>query len=1275
MMKIFHNLLGLSVLFSAVSGFAADGPVLSVVPTEKVPALNGHVNPVEWDDCALRLENFQPSDRKFAPGVRRAAWLTFDQEKIYCAFRTTGRDVGKLTNPAEKRDDAVYIGESFELHLAHLQDPSSKVQLVVSPAAVVFDARNRNEDWNCSGNIAAGLNAEGWDLTMELKWSDLGLDPSSPDLSCLLVHNVCDSSGVISYVWGNSLSNFHAQNGYALLKQATTVAGAPNLLVVDEQKQPVLTVPLKNLSGEEQNITASVHFDRGGIIRDDFPDAIGSLHLGAGETGLLSITPALQLTEPVWGTLTMKDGAGEVFHRQKICFTYDPDFPVIVEVKNYLPSGQVGLRLSSRLAEKEDLQYKIFAPDNTLFASGSIAVPGNIDKQMYFVELPELVQEGCYRFECVGNNGMHYEANLFYQLPPEWISSPRGIDHELVAPYIPVVYQENTLSMLGGSYQFNTNALPVQVLAGESPILQQPIQFILKTQEREFELHEVALELKEQFPDQVILEGKKSFDTFSLTVTADVQEDAFLWYTFSIEPLDDKPLTIQSLKLLVPYRNDVADYLYPIDFSWENFARVLGEEAVWEGKFFPAITVYNDSCGMAFYAEAPRQWNSTAKPYSLVKNADGTLFTVDMIHQDTVLDKVSVFDFGFQLTPAKPVLAEERKFHPAHWIEYDEEKRAFTAPGAVTYHPGSGFDASSGRIALEAMRVDATGEGGMFSSDSHVFMFGNPAPLDGDTGILLLELPGKILAEVYWDNQIRSWTFKLNDGTVPAEVLPLELPQNQWFDLEFVWDEDSMELLVNGTVSARLNQPLSDFAFDNDSLLVSVGETRANYTSTVYVEDWSLESGSVSIAEKASECSAAKNTPRNGYCSGALTLCRIDGKVVWKLFGNFLTYRVNSGAKVMNFHQPWSKYYGSPVPPTDFFQRKLMELSTAVKAEGGILGVYCGGGLADTAPDSLYYKDYWMAEPDRRWAMDSASYVAPFTNYLDQAFSASCNGCSYWADYIAGGLAETMEKYNVGSLYYDGAIFGIACRNQAHGCGYYDRDNVLRESYCIRGIQRHGKQLYKLLKRKNPQGMIYNHYSGNLMPLAGAWSTLFLQGEEFMVCKPGTVVDLDEYRAKLYGRQFGAPAEMLIYHNQPFTLREGLTYSLLHDISPAAWTMIDLAQLSKIWDILDARNCGEAQWMPYWKNQHAVEVNPVAERIKLSFYLHHGKQVVAVVGNLTDAEESISFKLNADEIGFEPTAANITELEWGKALHAAADGTITITVPARDVKIIELLQK
>ncbi|MEW6754921.1 MAG: hypothetical protein AB1505_28650 [Candidatus Latescibacterota bacterium] len=320
------------------------------------------------------------------------------------------------------------------------------------------------------------------------------------------------------------------------------------------------------------------------------------------------------------------------------------------------------------------------------------------------------------------------------------------------------------------------------------------------------------------------------------------------------------------------------------------------------------------------------------------------------------------------------------------------------------------------------------------------------------------------------------------------------------------------------------------------------------------------------------------------------------------------------GTRAVVFHEGWT-------PVQNYWrtgrESELRELACACHERGMKLLLYFGYELSSLAPGYVDLADEVLVKNVEGEVMGG------WCRMPAQRANKVCYH-SVWADRLAEGIADALDRYGADGVYLDGTTVPVACANERHGCGYRSADGGLHPTYPIFAVRQLIRRLYTVIHPRG--GIIDAHQSTCLLMPALAFCHSYFDGEQFGVDResdPLEQLPLAAFRAEFMGANFGIPIDFLGL-GAGWRIEDLLYITLLHDVLPRPTPFgSDLEVVSPVWDAMSRFGAGEAEWHPYWRNQHLVEVEP--ETVKASLYLKRAApeatRVLLVASNLSTQHE------------------------------------------------------
>jgi hypothetical protein len=118
-------------------------------------------------------------------------------------------------------------------------------------------------------------------------------------------------------------------------------------------------------------------------------------------------------------------------------------------------------------------------------------------------------------------------------------------------------------------------------------------------------------------------------------------------------------------------------------------------------------------------------------------------------------------------------------------------------------------------------------------------------------------------------------------------------------------------------------------------------------------------------------------------------------------------------------------------------------------------------------------------------------YPPPEGHYMLNS-SLSARG---FADYYVAGTAWVMETFGMDGIYTDGIATAAASENLHERAGYRDENGNVHATTPIFGVREGMKRLYRVVKSHEPDGLVINHMSFNLLLPTMSFSDIDYTGE------------------------------------------------------------------------------------------------------------------------------------------------------------------------------------
>lgn len=158
-------------------------PRMRVPGTIHPPVIDGVMDAGEWDRAAACTGFVTAFDGKLAK-IQSTAWLTYDDQYIYVAFRNfRGPELSFISARARRNDDdAIVYDPSNEIWFSPPGTPETTYQTVLNVYPAVLDAKlipslgYSSKSWSGKWEVASRQNADSWTVEARAPISSFGVD-------------------------------------------------------------------------------------------------------------------------------------------------------------------------------------------------------------------------------------------------------------------------------------------------------------------------------------------------------------------------------------------------------------------------------------------------------------------------------------------------------------------------------------------------------------------------------------------------------------------------------------------------------------------------------------------------------------------------------------------------------------------------------------------------------------------------------------------------------------------------------------------------------------------------------------------------------------------------------------------------------------------------------------------------------------------------------------------------------------------------------------------
>lgn len=1261
-------------------GAYASQPAVVAPYTAAPPNIDGVVREGEWDSAST-LCAFTDIAQQQVSRVQPVVWIVRDEDALYVAARLPVPR-GKLPKATTtQRDGQVWSDDALELFLAPGITGSDYYQFIVNAAGAQWDSRGRDGSWDADWSTAAATGQDYWEAELRIPFASLGV-MSPADGEVWRLNAAWDRQVPTPLVasWVTVAGTLHAPESFGRLAFAEETA------VVQ------LTGPSDTLGGEVQfegALKASIPTEaKLSIVRTDGDESVEvavatAVHAGGDAVSPVELVASLP-TEgrfPARGDYEIRLSVTEKDHPvyMHAAPLIVPD-PLQVTIGKYFLEGLMeidatlsGLGIFARgasatanvfNAKGKRLRVKRLKTDPEALTASTVLDVSKLDPGGY-----EL------RVAAIGRKGhLLHRVSIPFTKPeiPSWLGSQEGISNEVLTPWTPVTVEGSAVGVWGRNYEFGPLPFPRRVTAAGRSILAGPVTLRVVADDGEYTWQQAGeIETVETTPARTILTTAGVADNIRCSGKVTVEYDGMVRSDFVVTPRGVK--TIQQVSLVIPIKEEHAKYLYHFPGRWASAynAGALPQTG-FEASFRPFIWLGDEERGLAWFSESDRNFfvEDPQKVTQITRHDGVVTLQINMVSGARQVKTPLEYTFGFQATPVKPMQPDAWTYRICHQGAYGVEDTVWHGAASITYPAEGNINLQEGTF--EAwVRPKFNPQPDIASDD--------PSRGHLNRNLLDVTIPGDSNIGLYWNIDDRGMRAYYKQGSEYPLILGARVPwkADEWHHVALTWGDKTRIFIDGKKVAERDHKGTIDA--DVSHATISLGKTPSEFDiDEVRISDIARESFDLSeiraedehtllldrmdaIDPHSQERTTASDKGVSGIAEGGTVL---PGKwgYAFSLYEpgpatTTLDRLAQLGVRTLVFHEHWTdiQNYTSTT-----HGEKLHKLVKACHDRGIKLLLYFGYEMSNIAPEWDLYSDECLVYPRR----------GGYHRQPEQRAYIVCYN-SAWQDFMADGIAGMIDEYDIDGVYLDGTANPWACRNIHHGCGYEKPDGSVGETFRIFATREMMRRIYTAVKSRKPDGQVNVHQSTCMTTPTLAFATSYWDGEQFGSIERGPdplqVLPLDAFRCEFMGRQWGVPAEFLCYE-RPYTYREAMSFTLLHDVLVRGALGGNLEMESKLWQGMDEFGRGGAVFLPYWDNAPYVETGP-DDTVKATIYSRAEDGAVIVVSNL-GAEETVAqvmLDLEGLVLSAELTA---TDMVTGLPVELDADGAMSFPLSSFDFRVI-----
>lgn len=677
-----------------------------VVPYASVkPQIDGAINDAEWQG-ALSVSALQTTNHAVSPRQARF-WLLWDEDNLYLAMRSPLREGERLVQGLRMRDRDINVvfDDSYEIwpnvgskskdgqgvFFQFLSNFAGARSDVLYEPAVGNSRPGWVSGWEPKNRITP--DGKAWEWEMVIPRQSLSKDTPFSDgfhMTCLLARNFKRPWEQNSIEGTSSFSVSDTYSHFILSKTAPAI----HLLAVADPQAQTFGLSLQAFNAARADKVKWIFAGDGGVEKEGelaiepgkLTPLISKLDLekpGTGNYRIRVVSPDGNTTYLDWCALrtfgdlksltqTINDTGDQV----SLSLTLNPvkDYvSVNGDFINYDARATIAkCRVTVTDQAGKALTEKDLQLDELAYVRGVLKL-GALQPGDYTTKLTAFDKDGK---ALLSRESKFTKKDPVKEFP--WWNTKLGNIERVISPWTPVTYAKNQFGVWGRTMAVGAAGLPKQITTQQNALLAGDITLVAQMADgKVVKATGAKATVVSQAAHRTVLKVTSQLGTLQVDSLVTVEFDGMYKVQMKLDPR--KATAVKSLKMIVPFRNDMVDFVHaggegirtgfnysflPKDKTgriWDSYT-VDGQPMV-EGSFIPYVWLGNPKGGLCWFADSDEGWVPNNKVPAIEVRRDGkdsTDLVCNLISSDFTIAQPRSLTFAFEASPVKQMHAQWR---------------------------------------------------------------------------------------------------------------------------------------------------------------------------------------------------------------------------------------------------------------------------------------------------------------------------------------------------------------------------------------------------------------------------------------------------------------------------------------------------------------------------------------------------------------------------------------------------------------------------------------